>query len=141
MLIELMRTSDDMRVLNKEIETIAAEQCKLKENVSIENPRVIMKKNFTALPNYARIGDLNRFYFVRDIITLNDNLVELLLEVDPLQSFASEIRAIQTVIVRSEQNSNPRLVDNNVPIKSDNIVRKSIVGTLEGESLILVCNG
>lgn len=141
MLIELMRTSDDMRVLNKETETIATEQCKLKENVSIENPRVILKRNFSSIPNYARIGDFNRFYFVQEMITLNSDLVELILEVDPLTSFADEIRAIQTVIVRSEQNLNPRLVDNNVPIKSDNIVRKSIVGNLSGESLILVCNG
>lgn len=52
--------------------------------------------------NYCYIDTFNRYYYITDIKSLNENTIEVSLQVDVLMSFANDIKAASGVISRNE---------------------------------------
>ena len=97
--------------------------CKLKEDTSIIEPSILIVKeaaqNYTDLLkyNYAYISDFGRYYFVRNVISVSNVLVEFILEVDSLASFKTEIGSANEYVLRSASSYDGDITDDLYPAK------------------------
>lgn len=86
----------------------------IKEDVSITDP-VFLLKDYTgfnvATANYCYIDDLVRYYYITDIIVIDQTLYEIHCHVDVLMSFKSGIRSNKAVISRQQSLRNLYLND------------------------------
>lgn len=95
--------------------------CKLKEDTSIIEPSILIVKeaaqSYTDLLayNYAYIADFGRYYFVRNVISVSNVMVEFILEVDALASFKTEVGNSNEYVVRSASSYDGDIVDNLYP--------------------------
>ena len=99
--------------------------CKLKEDTSIIEPSILIVKeaaqSYTDLLayNYAYIADFGRYYFVRNVISVSNVMVEFILEVDSLASFKSEVGSANEYVLRSASSYDGDIVDNLYPCKAE----------------------
>lgn len=98
----------------------------LKEGTSIEKPVFQLTGNlFTA--NYVRAFD--HFYFVDDITSVRNNLVEISCSMDVLATFKVDIADYTALIERSASFYNTKYPDPLVALKNDTQVTEVEVGT------------
>lgn len=72
--------------------------------------------------NYAYVPALHRYYYITDIIALKNNMLELHMQVDPLQSFKDEIKACKAICSRSEWRNNYLINDGAMMVKQPQLV-------------------
>lgn len=140
----LYTTNDDERVVGKSLTTVASHTITLKVGCSIDAPTVSFTASIASLANvnYAYIDAFGRYYFIRDRKSLVNGMVELTLESDPWNSFASQLRACNATIVRNENASNGYLVDNEYQLLAYNtVVTRTFPAGLTDESIILMTVG
>lgn len=99
----------------------------LKENTSIINPAILIRATMAQITqcNYFYIPAFGRYYFLRDVISRTNNLVEIQGHVDVLQSFQTQIKANRAVISAQENNWNLYLNDGSI-----RVYQKTLCGTL-----------
>lgn len=94
MILTLYTTKDNDNVINKNIVEKIKYNISMKNGVNISNPTIkIRDKQYDVLLscNYCYIDELNRFYFIRDIIVETNDLFSLYLECDVLESYREDI--------------------------------------------------
>ena len=145
--MNLYSISDDERVVGKYLPTATASHTiTLKDGCSIDTPVVSFSASIASIKNvnYAYIDAFGRYYFIRDRKSLHNGVVELTLESDPWNSFATQLRSCKATIVRNENASNGYLMDNEYQLLAYNTVvtRDFPRGLGEtGESIILMTVG
>lgn len=98
--------------------------CRLKDDTSIIEPSILIVKeasqSYTDLLayNYAYISDFGRYYFVRNVISVSNVMVEFILEVDALASFKSEVGSANEYVLRSASSYDGDIEDDYYPIKA-----------------------
>lgn len=70
-------------------------------NVDIVNPFLRLSRDMTQY-NYCFIRELNRFYFIDDVVIENNGIKNYKLTIDVLMSYKNEIMNNKTHIVESE---------------------------------------
>ena len=70
-------------------------------NVNIVNPFLRLSRDMTQY-NYCFIRELNRFYFIDDVVIENNGIKNYKLNIDALMSYKNEIMNNKTHIVESE---------------------------------------
>lgn len=99
--------------------------CRLKDDTSIIDPSILIVKeaqqSYTDLLayNYAYIADFGRYYFVRNVISVSNVMVEFVLEVDAMASFKSQIGGSSEYVLRSASSYDGDIVDNLYPTKGN----------------------
>ena len=143
--ISLYQISDDERVVGKNIPAaVSSHTITLKDGCSIDAPVVSFSATAAAIAgvNYAYIDTFGRYYFIRDRKSLVNGVVELTLESDPWQSFASQLRACNATIVRSAAASNGYLMDKEYQLLAYNsVVTREFPAGLTGETMLLMTVG
>lgn len=143
--ISLYQISDDERVVGKTIPTaISTHTITLKDGCSIDAPVVSFSANAAVMAgiNYAYIDAFQRYYFIRDRKSLINGVIELTLESDPWQSFASQLRNCNATIVRSAAASNGYLMDKEYQLLAYNsVVTREFPAGLTGETMLLMTVG
>lgn len=104
MIISFYDLKDDSNVINKNKTLLSTLTIKMKRNDSVINPIIIItRKNFPIECNYCFIDGTNRFYFVDSSNELNNDLIELHLYVDVLETYKDEIlNSNATITMKSE---------------------------------------
>ena len=102
--ITLFKTKSANNVINKKLvsEKNLGNSCLLVDNTSVTSPTVIIG-GISSLDsisdyNYAYIPQCHRYYYINDIIALSGGRVKLLLTVDLLKTYASDILASKQLI-------------------------------------------
>ena len=72
--------------------------------------------------NYVHIPEFNRYYFVDNITSVNQNLWQIDLTVDTLMSFKDDILNLECIVARNEYEYDDMIVDNQLFTKYDNEV-------------------
>lgn len=88
--------------------------CTARESVSVVNPIILIEDPNDALIgyNYAYIADWGkRYYFISDMILVNNHLYELHLSIDVLATYRTDIRNSSQFVMRSASNYNTNLID------------------------------
>lgn len=86
--------------------------CVLKEATSILRPviRIITSDDITTY-NYIYIAQFQRYYFIDDIVSINNNKWEISGHVDVLETFKNGILGQQAVVKRQQNKFNTYLND------------------------------
>ena len=94
MQLYLYKTKDSNRVLNKTLTNESLLNINLKRDTDIVRPTIQLMKvtgiNFKQF-NYAHIPELNRFYFINHIESVNNSVDKLYLECDVLETYKADI--------------------------------------------------
>lgn len=106
--IILQKNNSENININKDISNILTLSGTLKNQTSIINPSIIIEANLANITtcNYLTIPSFNRSYFISNIESLRNNLVEISAHVDVISSFKSEILANTAIVKRQENNWN-----------------------------------
>lgn len=91
--------------LSKSLTQIASSDFVFKESSSILNPVLRLSGvNVADLKNcnYMYIDDISRYYYVTDIQTVRNNLIEISGREDPLMSFKEQILSNTAIVSRNE---------------------------------------
>ena len=102
MQLYLYKTNDLNNVVDKVLTDETLFNINLKRDTDILRPKIPLAKN-TGIDlkafNYAHIPDLNRYYFINVVESMNNTIDVLFLEVDVLMSYKTQIKAgIKTYI-------------------------------------------
>lgn len=108
-------------VINKTIQQVLSIEGTLKENCSIYEPIVTIELPVVSVItsiNYARIDNFYRYYYVRNITTLKNNLVQLELSLDVLYTYSDQILGLPAIIDKQEsvQQANKLYDDNSLKV-------------------------
>ena len=97
--IKLYNTNDEQNVIGKHKTLIDTASCTIKGNISYENPVLLLAYDGDVADsiNYMEIPELNRFYFITDILNLTGGRYEIHAKVDVLESFESAIRGLSVI--------------------------------------------
>ena len=107
--ITLYKTKSANNVISKKLvsEKNLGNSCILGDNTSVTSPTVIIGgiESIDTISdyNYAYIPQCHRYYYINDIIALSGGRVKLLLTVDVLKTYASDILA-STQLVTHQKN-------------------------------------
>lgn len=104
MVVNFMQNLSPEIQVTKELSTSKPLQCNLKADCDILNPvLLIFGENITSY-NYFSIPDFgNRYYFIDNIFTRNENTLEIIGRIDVLMSFKSDILNATGIIERNEK--------------------------------------
>lgn len=113
MTILLQYNKTEKNSLNKDTEDIITLTGTLKAETSIIDPVIIIEYDLAELENcnYMTIHEFGRTYFIRNIRSIRNGLVEISGHVDVLTSFRSQIRSNTAIIKRQENDWNLYLND------------------------------
>ena len=75
----------------------------LKQATSVINPIITIEIENPSQFNYCHIPQFPRYYFINDMINVRNNLWEIHMKVDVLESFKTQIKANKAIVEKSEQ--------------------------------------
>lgn len=98
--VKLYNTNDEQNVIGKTKTLIDTATCTIKGNISYENPIILLTydSNVADSINYMEIAELNRFYFITDIVNLTGGRYEVHCKVDVLESFKDQIFSLTAIV-------------------------------------------
>lgn len=119
----MVNQSENIR-LDKKTKTISTVSGTLKDSTSIIDPVITIECALADVVgcNYISIPKFNRFYFVNNIRSVGQGLVEFSCHVDVLSSFADEIRKNDAIVKRQENKWNLYLNDGTFKVYQNPLV-------------------
>lgn len=122
--IELMINKSETYKLTKTVETIRTVKGALREDTSIIDPVIKIHISLYDVRNcnYMSIPTFKRFYFVNNIVSISNNIVEFHCHCDVLSSYAPQIRANTAIIKRQENKWNLYINDGTFKVYQNPIV-------------------
>ena len=132
--IILYRNNSDNRVLRKSLTQVSTPlSCDIYGSESIITPRFILEY-VGVEANYCYVAELNRYYYIRDIVLAPGGQRILMCEVDVLMSNIDEILNLSCLVLRQENETlcNKYLVDNRM---IENVNKEEVVESF-GEEVI-----
>lgn len=118
MTVTLYNITDDPRKLNKTLPETSKTYNTVNalDIVSIVNPTLILSYDGDYIDcNYCYVKEFDRYYFCKTSVDTGGRIV-LTCTVDPLMSFATEIKECQACITRNEHTGIGYVVDNKLPV-------------------------
>ena len=111
--VTLQNNSSPKNQLDKSLTTILSLTGTLKEDSSVVDPIILAHGDISTIvsANYMSIQTFGRSYFITDIISVRNNLVEIHAHCDVLSTYATSIRGNEAIIYRQENDWNLYLDD------------------------------
>lgn len=111
--IVIQQNTSPKNQLTKSLTTITTLTGTLREDTSIIDPVIRVQSSESSLinANYCTISSFGRSYFITNITSLRNGVLELSLHCDVLSSFASQIKSNNAIIYRQENQWNLYLND------------------------------
>lgn len=148
MTVNLCNTPDEQNVIGKARTVIDTASCTIKGNISYENPILLLSYDGAVADNinYMEIPELNRCYFITDIINLTGGRYEIHGKVDVLESFKDAVLALAAIVDKvNDQNTGNLFLDDGsfiVENKEFNTVLNFPDGfNDEGEYILITAGG
>lgn len=119
--ITLQYSASEANKVDKDLTEIATYTGTLRQETSIIDPVFLIECDLTDVigANYLTVPVFNRSYFIKNIRSIRNNLVEFTCHVDVLSSFKTELRTNNAIINRSERNWNLYINDGSLKTKQN----------------------
>lgn len=143
----LIHNSSPVEKIGKTLTTGESLSCVLKDDTSILRPVLeIRTSNNVASYNYMYIQEFGRYYFINDIKSVNNNVWEISVHVDVLETYKTAILANDAVIKRQRSQYNLYLDDNEFKLLNKEQIqtlkfKQSGGGLTKNLQYVLVVNG
>lgn len=111
--VALQNNASPKNQLSKSVSGVLSVSGTLKDGTSVVDPVILVQAPLSTLvnANYMTIAAFGRSYFITDIRSIREGLVEISGHVDVLSTYASGIRGNRAVIYRQENDWNLYLDD------------------------------
>lgn len=142
--IDLMVNHSEMNRVTKDTSTIISVAGELKQETSIIDPVILFAGSLSSLANcnYMYIASFNRYYFVTNIKSIRNGLIEISGHVDVLSSYASEIKSCIGIIERQANDWNLYLNDGTFKVYQNSlVVTKNFPSGFSGLEFVLAVAG
>lgn len=142
--ISLQINTSEREKLSKTLNDIIIVSGVLKEETSIVDPVIMIECDLNAVKNcnYMTVPAFGRSYFVNNIRSIRNGLVEFSCHVDVLSSFASQIRANTAIIRKQENDWNLYLNDGSFKIyQNPNVLTKAFPSGFTTQEFVLAVAG
>lgn len=142
--IQLQTNNSELNKLDKDINTLLSVNGTLKSDTSIIDPIILIEcdLNNVANCNYLTIESFNRSYFITNVRSVRNGLVEFTCHVDVLSSYKNEIRSNNAIIKRQENQWNLYLNDGSLKIyQNPNVLTKAFPSGFTTQELVLAVAG
>lgn len=118
MILNLLKTTDDIRVCAKTVIPVATITATPTEKINILNPSFIVEYKANLLTaNYCYIAELNRYYYITSHTLEKGNRLIFNCEVDVLKTYYEQIKNCNATVIRSESIGKPTPIpDKQLPI-------------------------
>lgn len=122
--ITLQTNNSEENKLDKQLTDIMTVSGELKAETSIIDPIIVIECNLATVTgcNYMTVPQFGRSYFVNNIRSVRNGLVEFSCHVDVLSSFKAQIRANKAIIKKQENDWNLYLNDGTFKVYQNSIV-------------------
>lgn len=117
MTVELYLCSDDNNKLDKNLQSVNTFDGALRKETSILTPSITINTDYVNA-NYAYIPDWGRFYFIENITSVRDGLLEFTMRVDPLMTYKNDILNLSCVIERQQNKWNVYIDDSEFMVEN-----------------------
>lgn len=106
--IKLQTNTSEVNKLDKTITDIRTYNGTLKDQTSILDPVIVFEASLSELTgcNYMTIDSFGRSYFVTDIRSISNSLVQITAHVDVLSTYKQQILSNKAVVARNENRWN-----------------------------------
>lgn len=142
--ISLQVNNSERERLYKSIDDILSVSGVLKSDTSIIDPVIIIECNLNAVINcnYMTISAFGRSYFVNNIRSIRNGLVEFSCHCDVLSSFASQILNNTAIIKRQENDWNLYLNDGSFKVyQNPDVLTKAFPSGFTTQEFVLAIAG
>ncbi len=142
--IRLERNNSERERLTKDVQTIMTVSGVLKTETSIIDPVIMIECDLDAVVNcnYMTIPAFGRSYFVNNIRSIRNGLVEFSCHCDVLSSFASQIRNNTAIIKRQENDWNLYLNDGTFKVyQNPNVLTRAFPSGFTTQEFVLAVAG
>lgn len=142
--IALQINNSERNKIDKETVSLATVTGELKTETSIIDPVIMIEGDLSTfnLCNYLTIPSFGRSYFVNNIRSIRNNLIEISAHVDVLSSFADEIRSNSAIVKRQENNWNLYLNDGSFKVyQNPNVLTKAFPSGFTTQEFVLAVAG
>ena len=110
--VTLYNSASPVEKIGKTLTAGGSYSCTLKDTTSVLNPVLIIRTSDAVYNyNYLYIAEFQRYYFINDIKSVNNNVWEISAHVDVLETYKTAILANNAVIKRQEKLYNLYLDD------------------------------
>lgn len=111
--VKLQTNSSPKNQLDKSLANVLAGTGNLKEDSSVVDPIILVQAPLSTIANanYMTIPAFGRSYFITDMISVRNSLVEIHGHCDVLTTYAAAIRGNDAIIYRQENDWNLYLDD------------------------------
>lgn len=146
--IKLYKCTSDNNVLNKSLSEEITLNGTLKNECSIIDP--VIEIDFggdtdNLERNYLYIKGFDRYYFIKNITVVNNNIMRVEAHVDVLMSFRSQISSMKGIVNKTQSNGNLYINDSSLVASNDTIISQitfpQAFDMVNGQEYILVIAG
>ena len=126
--INFYKTTNENNVVYKTLTgEIAFENCVLREKSSVITPTIFVNTNTDICAyNYCYIPEFKRYYYITDIVSVNNNYWQISLKVDVLMSYKEELSKIKGIMLRSEKKFNTYINDEKFKVLNYNRIQTKV---------------
>lgn len=142
--INIQQNKSDVRALTKDVRLISALTGTMRAESSVIDPVILISGDMSSIAgaNYMSITEFKRSYFITNIETIRNGVLQITGHVDVLSTYASQIRANRGVIRRQENLWNLYLDDGSFKVYNNPIVlTKAFPSGFTSPSFILAVSG
>ena len=102
MTFNLYNYGDEKNVIKKALPSPTVLDGVLRDGSSITDPIITISYGNPREFNYTYIPDFGRYYFINDMVSINNGIWDITMHVDVLKSFQSEILDCEAVLYATE---------------------------------------
>lgn len=142
--IVLQRNNSEITRVTKSVDNLLTVSGTLKEETSIIDPVIKIECDLAAVIwcNYLSIPTFGRSYFVNNISSIRNGLVEFSCHVDVLSTFADSIKTNTAIIKRQEKKWNLYLNDGSFKVyQNPTVLTKAFPSGFTTQEFILAIAG
>jgi hypothetical protein len=141
--IQLCVNNSEVNKINKVLTDSISLQGTLRNETSVVSPEILIEIENPSGFNYAYIPEFGRYYFITDMVSVRNNLWRVLMNVDVLESFKSQILSQNCIIEKSTLGFDLYLPDENLVtlVKTKTDIVNFPSGLLESGEFILITAG
>jgi len=105
--VVIQRSNSDINVVNKSVTDLLTISGVLKTDTSIIDPVIIIEADLSNLKsaNYMHISAFGRYYYINDMVSIKNGLIEMHGHVDVLMTYRNDIKKSTAIIRRQEKKS------------------------------------
>lgn len=136
--------SSEKNKVDKTLTLIATLSGVLKESTSIIDPVIVIEGDLTAFTgcNYMQIETFGRSYFVNNIRSISNGLIEISAHVDVLSTYKNAIRKNQAILRKQQNTWNLYLNDGSLRVYQDpEIIVKTFPSGFTTQEFVLAVAG